>query len=77
MKVKYKSGERIQIPVQVVEFTEGGNTIWIQSPQGGTTMRIKCTGKIISDTCSTSPISHLDLVVAGDIHFCLSDDANS
>lgn len=71
-----ENGERVQIPVGMLEFTEGGNTIWVQSPEGGTTMRIKCTGKITSEICSTSPISHVDLIVHGDINICLSQDAN-
>jgi hypothetical protein len=65
---------RITIPVQLVEFEDGGNTIWIQS-EVGTTVRIKCTGKIKTETCEVSPISHLDLIVEGDINFCLSKDA--
>ena len=66
---------RIQIEVGLIEFDEGGNTIWIQSPLGGTTMRIKCTGKIITDQCKDSPLSHCDIIVNGDIQFCISDDA--
>lgn len=65
---------RINIPVSVVEFDDGGNTIWIQS-EGGTTLRIKCTGKIRTDMCETSPISHCDIIVNGDINFCISEDA--
>lgn len=66
---------RINIPVALVEYDEGGNTLWIQSPEGGTTIRIKCTGKITSSFCEVSPLSHLDLVINGDINFCLSEDA--
>ena len=32
---------RVQIPVGLLEFEEGGDTIWIQGATGGTTMRIK------------------------------------
>lgn len=73
--MEFKKGQRIEIPVGVVEFNEGGNTIWIQSPQGGTTLRIKCTGKIKIDSCQNSPLSHCDLMVEGDINFCISKDA--
>lgn len=64
-----------QIPSAIIEFVEGGNTIWVQSPEGGTTIRIKCSGKITTDTCKNSPISHSDILVNGDIHICLSKDA--
>lgn len=70
----FNEGERISIPVGAIEFNVGSNTIWIQSPQGGTTLRIKCSGKINVDSCSTSPISHSDIIVDGDIDFCLSED---
>ena len=62
---------RIVIPVIALEFHEGGDTIWIHGPQGGTTLRIKTRGKITSSLCSTSPISHGDIVAQGDIHICL------
>ena len=65
-KEKIVEGQRVLIPVGAIEFNVGSNTIWIQSPQGGTTLRLKCTG---------SPISHSDIMVDGDINFCLSDDA--
>lgn len=67
---------RIQIPVHVIEFDTDGNTIWIQSPEGGTSMRIKCTGKILIEKCIDSPISHSDIIVNGNIDFCLSSDSN-
>lgn len=69
-----KSIFRVAIPVGLVEFNAGGNTIWVHSA-GGTILRIKCTGKIIPDICSTSPVSHSDIIVQGDITICLSKDA--
>lgn len=63
------------IPVGAIEFNVESNTIWIQSPEGGTTLRIKCSGKIFVDQCTNSPISHSDIMVDGDINFCLSQDA--
>lgn len=74
-KMNIEKNQRITIPVGAVEFNEGGNTIWIQSPKGGTTLRIKCTGKIKTDVCENSPISHCDIIVEGDINFCVSEDA--
>jgi hypothetical protein len=72
---KLIAGQRVLIPVAAIEFNVGSNTIWIQSPQGGTTLRLKCTGKIIVDQCTNSPLSHSDIIIDGDINFCLSDDA--
>lgn len=69
-----ESGERIQIPVGLLEFIVDGNTIWIQGNDGATVLRIKCTGKIKADVCDTSPFSHADAIVEGDINFCVSKD---
>lgn len=65
---------RILIESAAIEFSQGGNTIWVQSPQGGTILRIKCTGKIITEACQNSPISHGDILIEGDIHICVSTD---
>ena len=68
-------GERIRIPVSALDFNVGSNTIWIHSGDGsGTVLRIKCTGKIITNQCETNPVSHCDIMVDGDINFCLSGD---
>jgi len=72
---KHKLGDRIVIPVEAIEFNVEGNTIWIHSKLGGTSLRIKCTGKIKIDQCQNSPISHSDILVNGDIDFCLAEDA--
>lgn len=66
---------RIIIPVCELEFIDNGNTIWVQSPQGATILRIKCSGKIKTDTCTVSPVSHGDILVDGDINLCVSKDA--
>jgi len=67
---------RIQIPVAVLEFEEGGNTIWVQGPEGATVLRIKVQGKIQTSRCTTSPVSHLDLrSVEKDPTFCLGPEA--
>lgn len=65
----------ITIPVSQIQFAEGGNTLWVHGPHGGTTIRIKCSGKIITDICKNSPISHCDIIVPGNIEICLSEDA--
>lgn len=72
-KKEIQLGERVQIPAGVVEFNEGGNTIWVQSVHG-TIMRIKCTGKIVTNQCKNSPCSHVDMIIQGDVEFCLSQD---
>ena len=63
------------IPVSEIEFTDGGNTIWVHDRRGGTALRIKCTGKIITEKCNISPLSHSDILIEGDIKFCLSKNA--
>lgn len=66
--------DRILIEAYAVEFINGGNTIWIHSPQGGTILRIKCSGSIITEECKNSPISHGDIMVDGNINICVSND---
>jgi hypothetical protein len=63
---------RIQLDAVGLEFDEGGNTIWIHGSQG-TILRVKCTGRITAKACS-SPSAHADLVVNGDIEFCVPSD---
>ncbi len=75
-KNKFGIGDRVHVPVSDLEFNVKGNTIWIQSPQGATILRIKCKGKINIDMCKNSPSSHSDIIVEGDINFCLSEDAH-
>lgn len=65
---------RHQIPVAMMEFDEGGHTIWIHGPQGGTVLRIKATGKILVDRACVNINSHADLIVNGDIEICLVDE---
>jgi len=61
---------RIQLEAIGLEFEEGGNTIWIHGSSGGTLLRIKCTGRIAVKDCS-DPGAHADVVVVGDIKFCV------
>lgn len=60
---------RVQLEAVGLEFDEGGNTIWIHGP-GGTLLRIKCSGRITVTACS-APTAHADVMVDGDIAFCL------
>lgn len=65
---------RITIPVAAIEFDEHGNTLWVQA-LGGTVLRIKTRGKIITEQCTNNPVSHADVIVEEDITICLSGDA--
>jgi len=38
---KIERGDLISIPAAVIEFREGGNTIWVQSPNGATILGIQ------------------------------------
>ena len=62
---------RIQLEAVGLEFDEGGNTIWVHGP-GGTLLRIKCSGRITVNECS-APCAHADVMVEGDIAFCVPD----
>ena len=75
--INTEAGSRIVVPVGAVEFNVNSNTIWVQSNLGATTMRIRCNGKINVDKCENSPVSHCDIMVDGDINFCLSNDAKN
>lgn len=67
---------RIQIPVSMLEFDEGGNTVWIHGPQGATVLRIKTMKKItVGKTDCENICSHSDILVQDGIEFCLAEDA--
>lgn len=63
---------RVQLEAVGLEFDEGGNTIWIHG-LGGTLLRIKCSGRIRVNECS-APTAHADVMVHGDIAFCVPVD---
>lgn len=60
---------RVQLEAIGLEFDEGGNTIWVHGLEG-TLLRIKCSGRIAVNECS-APGAHADVLVAGDITFCV------
>lgn len=68
-------GTRVEIPACVLEYREGGNTLWIHSPKGATILRLK-VHTIESSFCESSSVSHADMVVAQDLQFCLGPDAS-
>ncbi len=63
---------RIQLEAIGLEFDEGGNTIWIHGSQG-TILRIKCSGRITTTHC-TAPGPHADVIVQGNILFCVPEE---
>lgn len=66
---------RVQIPVAMIEFDEGGNTIWVQSPIGATVLRIKVEGRIRTTRCHSNVVSHLDLIARDrGPEFCLGPE---
>jgi hypothetical protein len=76
--MSFEIGDRITIPVSVVEFVVGGNTIWVQSPQGATVLRIQSppgTKIVINELCENC-VSHVDVRARDPIEVCLANDAN-
>ena len=67
------NGDRVEIPVALLEFIEGGHTLWIHSPTGGTVLRIKCSGKITVDAQCSNSVAHSDIMVKGDIDMCVPE----
>lgn len=66
---------RIQLEAVGLEFDEGANTIWVHGAQG-TILRIKCSGRITTTSCS-APGAHADVIVDGDIAFCVPEEIGS
>ena len=62
---------RREIEVALMEFEEGGNTIWVHSIQGATVLRIKCSGQIIAHDKCANLVAHSDIFVPGDIDVCI------
>ncbi len=75
--MKIEKGSLIQIPVSIIEYREGGNTLWVHSPDGATVLRIKMirSNTIESKLCDTSPVSHADLSCDNSLCFCLGPKA--
>lgn len=61
---------RIQVPVSMIEFDEGGHTIWVHSDVG-TVLRIKTLGAITVEKQCQNICAHADILVVNDIHICL------
>ena len=70
-----RKGDMVMIPVLAIEFREGGNTLWIHGPQGETVLRLKTlNGAITSKRCQSSPVSHGDAIIQGDLEICVGDE---
>lgn len=65
----------IQVPAAMIEFVDGGNTIWVHGPLGATILRIKTMGKIVVNDACENVCSHADVIVESDIDICLANDA--
>lgn len=74
---QYRPGDRIVLPVAQIEFCHGANTLWVHAPDGSTLLRIKASGKIRATACDTSPVSHGDIMVDGDITVCIPEKSGS
>ena len=61
---------RHQIEVALLEFEEGGNTLWVHGVDG-TVLRIKTAGSINVGRGCTNNCPHCDLMIEEDIHFCV------
>jgi hypothetical protein len=73
-----RKGEMVTIPVLAIEFREGGNTLWIHGPQGGTVLRLKTLdGAITSKHCQSSPTSHGNAIIQGDLEICVGTDGST
>lgn len=67
----HRKGDPVEIPVSMLEYREGGNTLWVHGPDGCTILRLKVTGAITSQRCDTSPVAHADAVLEGDLTMCV------
>ena len=75
MSTNLEPGSRITIQASMIEFTQGGDTIWVHGPKGNTVLRIKVDGirgcKVTAEACPTSPVSHADLLVHDSVKVCI------
>lgn len=65
---------RVQIPVAVLEFDDGGRALWVHDSNGMTILRLSIPkGITVSASCENlSP--HADMVVVDSIEFCIPSD---
>ena len=65
---------RIKIPVEILEFDEGGNTIWIHGPAGATVLRLKTMKSISVNRECQNICSHVDVICHDEIEVCVAED---
>lgn len=66
-----------QVPVAVLEFVDGGNTIWVHNNQGATVLRIKTMGKISVNRDCQNICSHADIITGSNIEICMAKEDQS
>jgi len=56
----------------MLEFDEGGKTLWVHAPNGATVLRVTTRGgKIrVSKSCQNI-VSHADVITTDDIEICM------
>lgn len=65
---------RVCVDVAVLEFDNGGRTIWVHDASGATVLRIAVRGGAVRVNSSCSNIcAHADLQVQGDVEFCIPE----
>lgn len=64
---------RQQVPVALLEYDEGGHTLWVHGPDGATVLRIKLLrGKYRTQADCINICAHADIVVPdGDVVVCM------
>lgn len=80
-------GTRVEVPVSVLEFDVGGDTMWVHNADGMTVLRIKLPPgtKFAAEGGCQNLCSHLDLTILGEVAegrqgpvtVCLAGDAES
>lgn len=66
----HDTGALRQIPVSIIEFREGGNTLWVHSNKGHTVLRIECQTITVDKLCNNVG-AHADLLIDKPIDFCI------
>lgn len=61
---------RIQIPVTLLEFDEGGTTLWVHGPDGSTVLRLKAK-KITKKRGCENICAHVDIIVDTNVEVCM------
>lgn len=63
----------------MLEFDIGGNTLWVHSKDGtSTVLRLKTKSDmgILITPCDSNPCSHVDAIVDNSLRICVAKDAS-